>query len=94
MFKATVGKTNVPNEIKQKNIFLEVLMAVTLDGFCNVGHEWPVHWQKYTGFRRNLLPLSGWKVQGASVNRAILKTSRTVNAFIYLVSTHMNTIYI
>jgi hypothetical protein len=31
-------------------------------------------------------------VHGASVNRAILKTSWTVNAFIYLVLTHMNTI--
>ena len=34
------------------------------------------------------------KVQGASVNRAILKTSGTVNALIYLVLTHMNTLYI
>ena len=34
------------------------------------------------------------QVQGESVNRAILKTSWTVNAFIYLVLTHMNTIYI
>ena len=33
------------------------------------------------------------RIQGVSVNRAILKMSRTVNAFIYFVLTHMNTIY-
>ena len=32
--------------------------------------------------------------QSASVNRAILKTSWTVKTFIYLVLTHINTIYI
>jgi hypothetical protein len=33
-------------------------------------------------------------VQGESVNWAILKMSRTVNVFIYLVLTHVNTLYI
>jgi hypothetical protein len=35
-----------------------------------------------------------WYVQGASVNRAILKTPWTVNALIYLGLTHMNTMFI
>jgi hypothetical protein len=33
-------------------------------------------------------------IQNASVNQVILKTSGTVNAFIYLVLTHMNTMHI
>ena len=33
-------------------------------------------------------------IQGASLNRAILKMSWTVNAFLYLVLKHMNTTYI
>jgi hypothetical protein len=45
-----------------------------------------------TGLSESLYQLN---IQGASVNRAILRTSRTVNAFIYIVlTTYEHSVYI
>jgi hypothetical protein len=71
--------------------FLEILAALRItDQFRR--HKYQIKNEKgHLVF--HLLPNLLSYIQGVSVNRAILKTSRIINVFIYLVLTHVNKMY-
>jgi hypothetical protein len=71
--------------------FLEILPALRItDQFRR--HKYQIKNEKGQ-LVLHLLPNVSSYTQGASVNRAILKTSRIVNILIYLVLTHVNKMY-